>query len=54
MYMYMYIYVYVYVCIYMSKKNIYSQLYYTKVLSECKFQHTSNAGKIKANELSTS
>ena len=37
----------------MSKNNIYSQLYYTKVLGECKFQHASNAGKIKASELST-
>ena len=42
----------IYVCI--CQKNIYSQLYYTKLLSDCKFQHTSKADKVKARELSTS
>ena len=38
---------------YMLKENIYSQLFYTKVLNEWKFQLTSNAGKVKETELNT-
>ena len=37
----------------MFKENIYSQLYYTKVLNECKFQHKTNADKVKEKELNT-
>ena len=37
----------------MLKENIYSQLYYTKVLNECKFQHISNANNVKEKELNT-
>ena len=35
----------------MLKENIYSQLYFVKVLNERKFQHTSNADKVKEEEL---
>ena len=33
----------------MLKENIYSQLYYTKVLNGCKFQLTGIAGRVKQN-----
>ena len=39
--------------IYVLKENIYSQLYYTKVLNECSLQHTSNAHKVRVIELNT-
>ena len=39
--------------IYMLKENIYSQLYYTKLLNECNFQHTSNVAKVKEKDLNT-
>ena len=35
------------------KVNIYSHLYYTKMLNEYKFQHTRNADKVKEKELNT-
>ena len=41
------------ICIYMLKENIYSQLYYTKVLNGCKFQLTGVAGRVKQKELNT-
>ena len=31
----------------MLKENIYTQIYYTKLLNECKFQDTSNTDKVK-------
>ena len=37
----------------MLKENIYSKLYYTKELNEWKFQHRSNADKVKQKELNT-
>ena len=56
---YIYIYVYIIDMIYMTymyliKENIFSHLYYTKALNECKFQHTSNTDKVKEKKLNTS
>ena len=37
----------------MLKENIYLQLFYTKMLNECKFQNINNAGKVKEKKIYT-
>ena len=37
----------------MFKENIYSQLNYTKLLDECKFEHAINVDRVKKKELNT-
>ena len=46
-YVYIFVYIYIYIYIYKLKENISSELYYTEVLNECKFQHKSYAEKVK-------
>ena len=37
----------------MFELDIYLQVYYTKVLNECKFPHTGNGDKVKEKGLNT-